>query len=484
MFKPDDQARVFGVTPVENLFITEYLPYADGDKTKVYLCGLYHSRFPLGDYNVAQMAADLNMEEGQVLSALRYWERRRLVERVSDNPPTYLFHHLGQRMLTGQDEMAGERGFIEFSETLYAQFGDRRKLRPNDISLSYEWVQDLGLPQEVVLMLLNHMSETRGLNFSFKSAQSLAVMMREDGILTTEQAEQYLSHTKRTHSGAKAVLSQFNLRRLPTEPEMALYRKWTEEWGFDDQAVLTACTETTNANNPSFSYLNGILERLKNKGGGTSPGKVEQVLRQENEDAAQAKQVLDILGAKVSVYTVLPAYLDLRTRFSDAMILLAAKSIRARGGVFEQLEPKLAAWQEQGLADEKNVLSHLKELKAFEPLMLKVFEQAGQDGRPGEHDLMRLKGWLSEGHRQDMILEAADQARSSRQKLPYIQRVLESWKKNGIATPEAAKAESAKTPDSRKRKLHFQDYDQGPETPGMYDTGIDLLKEARELHGK
>lgn len=484
MFKPDDQARVFGVTPVENLFITEYLPYADGEKIKVYLCGLYHSRFPQGDYSVAQMAAELNLEEAQVLAALRYWERRRLVERVSDNPPAYLFHHLGQRMLTGQDEMAGERGFVEFSETLYAQFGDRRKLRPSDVALAYEWVQELGLPQEVVLMLLNHMSETRGLNFSFKSAQPLAVMMREDGILTTEQAEQYLSHTKRTHSGAKAVLAQFNLRRLPTEPEMALYRKWTEEWAFDDQAVLAACTETVNANNPSFSYLNGILERLKNKGGGTSLKKVEQVLLQENEDASQAKQVLDILGAKVSVYTVMPAYLDLRTRYPDAMILLAAKSIRARGGVFEQLEPKLAAWREMGLTEEKKVLSHLKELKAFEPLMLKAFERAGQDGRPGEHDLLRLKGWLADGHSQEMILEAADQARSSRQKLPYMEKVLENWKKNGIMTPEAAKADSAKMPDSRKRKLHFQDYDQ--EQAGGQDpaTGVDLLKEARELHGK
>jgi len=32
-----------------------------------------------------------------------------------------------------------------------------------------------------------------------------------------------------------------------------------------------------------------------------------------------------------------------------------------------------------------------------------------------------------------------------------------------------------------KRKNAFQDYDQGPEQPGMYETGIDLLAEAREL---
>lgn len=252
MFHRNDQSRQFGITAVENIFITEYLPGADGDKVKVYLYGLYHSQYEQQDYGVKEMAGALSMDEGQVLAALRYWERRRLVERVNDQPPAFIFHHLGQRFMTGQDQLSGDETYIVFSEAVNTQLGSRRKLRESDISMAYEWVEELGLPQEVVLMLLNHFADTRGAHFSFKSAQTTAVMMKEEGITTTEEAEQYFSHSKHTHSGARAVLAQFNLRRLPTEPELALYRKWAEQWGFDDNAILAACQETAAANNPSF----------------------------------------------------------------------------------------------------------------------------------------------------------------------------------------------------------------------------------------
>ncbi|MDD3109180.1 MAG: hypothetical protein PHH32_00880, partial [Eubacteriales bacterium] len=86
MFDLDEQAKIFGITAVENLFFTEYLPDASGDQVKVYLWGLYQSQRGAKDYTLKQMSRDLGLEEAQVEAALRYWERRRLVERVSDKP--------------------------------------------------------------------------------------------------------------------------------------------------------------------------------------------------------------------------------------------------------------------------------------------------------------------------------------------------------------------------------------------------------------
>ena len=485
MFHRNDQSRQFGITAVENIFITEYLPGADGDKVKVYLYGLYHSQYEQKDYGVKEMAGALSMDEGQVLAALRYWERRRLVERVNDQPPAFIFHHLGQRFMTGQDQLSGDETYIVFSEAVNTQLGSRRKLRESDISMAYEWVEELGLPQEVVLMLLNHFADTRGAHFSFKSAQTTAVMMKEEGITTTEEAEQYFSHSKNTHSGARAVLAQFNLRRLPTEPELALYRKWAEQWGFDDNAILAACQETAAANNPSFSYLNGILDRLKNKVSTKESKSVEQHLKQENQDAAQVKQVLSELGKpQVSPYTLLPAFLALRENYSFEMILLAAKSVQVRNGIFEDLEPRLMSWADQGLLNESQVIAHLRALKKFEPLMHKVFELSGQDGRPGETDLLGCREWLASGHSDELILEAARQARSARQKLSYISKVLSNWQKQGIRTIDAARQADTRPAGSRGKKVAFQNYDQDQGSVEKPFVGLDLLKEARDANGK
>lgn len=483
MFSLDDQARIFGITAVENLFFTEYLSSADGDQLKVYLMGLFRSQQGQADYGVKEMALDLGLEEHQVLAALRYWERRRLVERVSDQPPSYVFHHLGQRMLTGQDTLSGDEQYVQFSEAVYTQFSKRRKLRPNDIALAFEWVADLGLPQEVVLMLLNHMSDTRGVHFSFKSAQTLAVMMKEDGVVSPEDAEQYLSHSRRTHFGAKAVLGQFNLRRLPTEPELALYRKWTQDWGFEDQAVLAACQQTVAASNPTFSYLNSILERLKNQEAGTSAEALTAHLEDEAGIISKVKQVLETLGVfSVNAHSVLTTYQELLENYSEEMILLAAKSVHANHGMFQDLEPKLLSWKQLGLNNEGDVIRHLKNLKTYEPLMFKVFETCGMQGRAGEVDLMKYQSWIEDGHSEALILEAAAQARSAAKKLPYIQSRLDDWKKEGITTPEAAK-ENSKTTGKRSKKVAFQDYNQEQNSQET-QFGPDLLKEARDLHGK
>ena len=103
MLERDDALRIFGVTSVENLFFTQYMSDADGDFVKVYLSCLYHSQLGDTGFGIAEIANELNLEKSRVEAALRYWERRRLLTRKSDDPPRYVLHSLGEHMLTGKD---------------------------------------------------------------------------------------------------------------------------------------------------------------------------------------------------------------------------------------------------------------------------------------------------------------------------------------------------------------------------------------------
>lgn len=166
------------------------------------------------------------------------------------------------------------------------------------------------------------------------------------------------------------------------------------------------------------------------------------------------------------------------------MILLAAKSVQVRNGIFEDLEPRLMSWADQGLLNESQVIAHLRALKKFEPLMHKVFELSGQDGRPGETDLLGCREWLASGHSDELILEAARQARSARQKLSYISKVLSNWQKQGIRTIDAARQADTRPAGSRGKKVAFQNYDQDQGSVEKPFVGLDLLKEARDANGK
>ena len=94
MFGFDERFAMFDITPVENLFILEYLPSAKGDYVRVYLYGLMRCYHPEQDMNLDRMSHELNMTQEEVLSAFRYWERRRLVRRISDKPPKWQYVNL------------------------------------------------------------------------------------------------------------------------------------------------------------------------------------------------------------------------------------------------------------------------------------------------------------------------------------------------------------------------------------------------------
>ena len=479
MFEQDDQSRIFGVTAVENLFFTEYLPSAEGDAVKVYLCGLFHSQLHDDGYGIKEMAKELSLDEIKIESALRYWERRRLVSRLKDNPPTYRFHHLGQRLLTGQDDWKGDNAYIAFSEAVYALFGDRRKIRPGEVATAYEWVQELGLPQGVVLMLLSHCIATRGIGFTFKYAEKLATVLREEGIAAEEDAEKYFNHDKLTRDGTKAVLRRFGLRRSPTEDELDLYRKWVGEWDFSHDDIQNACQETVKASNPSFAYLNGILEGLRRRG--TKGAPVREQLEKETELMTLTRETLNALGVRINPVAVQNAYIALLDQYPHGMILLAAEAVGRKGGKFEDLPIALQAWYARGIDDESKARAYLDKLSAQLPLIKRIMDACGQEGSPGDKDRAFIDDWLAV-FAPDLILHAAAQARSARQKFFYIDRVLKTWKEKGIQTVEEAMKEQPVSASQRpSREVGAHRYDQRQYTEEQLERNThDLIKEALE----
>ena len=92
----DDGAALFDSTPVENMFITEYMLRAPGDFVKVYLYGLMLCYHHAERMSLSSMARDLDLQEEDVERAMRYWERDGLVRRTGDNPVRYTYYYLKQ----------------------------------------------------------------------------------------------------------------------------------------------------------------------------------------------------------------------------------------------------------------------------------------------------------------------------------------------------------------------------------------------------
>lgn len=455
MFKPDDSMFLYGAMPLDHLFIRDYLPAARGDYVKVYIYGLYLSLHPAEDMSLASFARDLDMPESQAEAALRYWERRRLVTRVSDNPPEYVFRSAAQLALSGEDAMAADSDFVAFSEDVYALFGDRRKIRPAEIAQAWEWVQDLKLPQEVVLMLLTHMINTGHISFSFKKAEAEAARMAQQGIDNAEDAERYFSSSLALQQNVKAILRHLGRRRDPSEEEIRLYRKWTEEWQYSHDAVLAACRETTKGE-PTFAYLDGILEGIRRRAEkrGRQPHTADEVDVSLEADSMEKQAVRDLasaLGLNTVSRMLENVYGQLTARYDPPLVLLVAGEVGRAGGRLDQLEPTLERLAAQGINDTESAREYFDEARRVNAALLQLFERSGSSGRPTARDREQYKKWQSWGFSEQMLLLAAEQARGAARPIPYMDRVLSAWRDAGAFTSELVEKQHFPSPDAGKR---------------------------------
>ena len=149
----DEGAAIFDATPVDNMFITEYMLRAPGDYVKVYLYALMLCAHPSERMSNASMARDLDMTEEDVVRAFKYWARCGLARQTGDNPPAYALRSAKQVAMSRVQSPAEQLYHREFTEEVRRILGDRI-LTTSDYQTIFDWTDVLELPEEVVLMLL------------------------------------------------------------------------------------------------------------------------------------------------------------------------------------------------------------------------------------------------------------------------------------------------------------------------------------------
>lgn len=443
VFGFDEQFAMFDVTPVENQFILEYMPGARGDFVKVYLYGLMHCYHPLDEMSVEQMGHDLGMSKEDILAAYRHWERKGLVRRVSDNPPAWRYINVKQQFFM-HSEMPLDAAYADFAEALYAMFGNDRRLHRNELTLAYEWVEELGLPPEVVLMLIQHCMETKGKHFSFHAAEKLALQLADEKVASVEDAELVFSRDKAVFEGCKKVLRRLGKRRNPSEDEQALYHKWVREWGYAPDAIEAACAETTKGD-PTFAYLDGILRGMmrRNQNKALSSAKEVEHTRAANaERIAPLKALLSTLntGATVNEGT-LAVYDEMRALYPDEVILLAGRECARSGEGLDAVQLMLKSWKQKGLQTIGDAQAYVARFKEQNALVQVLYEAWGKRGRPTAADRALVQKWQEQlGMGQEMIFYCAAVARSADNPMPYLDRMLTAFHAQGIVDPAAAAA--------------------------------------------
>lgn len=458
---------MFGITPVENMFILEYMPGATGEFVRVYLYGLMLCHHPEMDEGIDGMARALRVDTDTILSAYRYWEREGLVARLSDNPPTFEYLTLNS-MARGAEPLDEVYKYKNFNQELQNALPGTL-LDSHEYRIANEWLDVLHLPQDVVLYMVETEIQKRNKKLPaprtlFKYLDETASKWATEGIYTIEQAEDYVKRTGAAMEYAKAVLKQFGQTRAATKDEIALAEKWMSEWNLTLDQVISGCADTVKSNVPSFAYLDKILS---------------SVLTQKDGDDDAREKVKKLLSHLGTASRPTQAHLSAYKQFIEAgfdfpaieqAAILCGENNRR---TFEDIQRKLDQWKKMGVTTLQEIEEERRIQKQFTDITLSIFERCGIDRKVVKSDISQVRIWTALIEL-DAVLYAAECAYGTDSPMKYINKLIVSWSAKGIKTLEAAQTEFAlhkaeasqlkasdKAPVYQQRNVTDDEFEQG-----------------------
>lgn len=444
-----DDAAMYDATPLDNMFIIENLPSAPEAFLKVYIYARMLCMHPeMG--GVDELSRALRLDMDVIEAAFAYWERAGFMRRVADNPPQYVMTPARGGMMNEMDRDYYK--YRDFNGELQSLFPAGKLIHPAQYALANDWLNVLGFSQDAVIALVKGVINTsRSKNPDparvFKTADKRAAQLADAGITDLAGVEREFMRDERVDQLAREVLHQFGMRRQPSEPEIKLVSKWLKDWQLDPADIISACDVTVKANNPTFAYLDTVLDNRRSSNG--SFDKMQQVFRAMGISRRPTDEHCHWYEQLLS------------EGFEHDTVELAAKQISRRANPsIIQLETLLSKWRERGLFNFQAAGEFITRLQAINREFGQLLHRANIEKRPNEDELNAYADW-KQNTPAALIEYAAECSHGKANPIAYMGTLIERWNKAGITTVEAAKSgTSAPRSQNAVRINPALDYDQ------------------------
>lgn len=265
-----------GVTIVENRFIDQYMPKANGEYVKLYLY-LLRCAGSGRELSLSSVADVLEHTEGDVKRALAYWEKLHLLDLKYDSkgslcdvrfcresgpaetaaalPDPNSLTRDRKRELKEQDQI---RQLIFVAEQYYA-----RPLTSTEQSNLLYFYDTLHFSSDLIEYLIEYCASkgSNGPHYMEKVAQE----WYRAGITTVAQAKENSNLYNKNYF---TIFNSLGIKgRNPAPAEIEYMNRWLEEFGFSIEIILEACCRTIRqTHQPNFQYANKILEQWHKNG--------------------------------------------------------------------------------------------------------------------------------------------------------------------------------------------------------------------------
>ncbi len=428
-------------TSVENQFIQKYMAIADGDAVKVYLFGLYLCQNMQGEYSLTEAADTLHLSENAVVEFFRFWEDFDLLEIVSYQP--FSVRYFPADFAKGKPKRIRTEKYSDFNKALQSLM-PKRMISASEFMKYFSVMEEYGIKPEAMLLIVRYCIDLKGENIAINYILQVAKNFAAEGITTVEQVETKLSDYVVRGDELSAILRALGSAKKPEPEDYKLFKKWTEEMGFDPAAIRFTASLLKKG---GFAKLDETLGELyANKKFGEA--EIRDFLSRKTEIRSLTLSIAKELGVYcqvVDTYTDNFVSTWLAAGFEDNSLLQLAKyCFRRERKSFEKMDELIKKLAQMGVVSAESIVAYMETEAREREFAAEVLRAAGVSRRVNNWDRDCLRNWRNWGFSDDMILKAAVLAEGKASPVPYIASVLSSWKAKGIFSPDAlARTETA-----------------------------------------
>ena len=274
-----------GDTPIENIFINDFMPMANGTYVKVYLLGYKYAYDK--DINIEvnnnTIAKHLNIPLIDVLNAWDFWEGKGIIQKIpkdSEDKYDYSVKFLNLKQLyiknnyraidmrqnmekaytSSVEDLVGANQIPEINEMFNnIDYIMRRQLVPNEKKKVLEWIHNYNMNPDIIEKAFFYGVEKKGKR-NINYVGGIVRNWYDQGITNVDAYQTHLKETDEKFYRYERIMKYLGQsNRGATEGEMEIIDKWFEEYNFSMEMVLKACEGSRKISNPNINYIDGIL---------------------------------------------------------------------------------------------------------------------------------------------------------------------------------------------------------------------------------
>ncbi len=424
-----DELAKKSFTSVENKFIIKYMPVLEPLAVKVYLFALYVYQSGLSSYTLEDFAARLNLSETEAKNYFEYLEEFELINIISLSP--FEVKILDADNVYGSPKKFKPEKYSDFTKNVQ-QIIKGRMISTNEFREYFLLLEEYAFEQNALIMIIAYCVNLKGDNIRFQYIKKVAKSFADEGATTAKKVDEKLSAYTSSTPALIRIFGAAGINRQPDIDDDKLYKKWTAELGFEEEAIISAAK---NFKAKTVEKLDAaLMELYKNKK--FDANEIEGYCKTKNSVYTATNELAKLLGVYMQnsapyVDNYVNLWCDYGYTF-DCMKTIANYCFKHNMKSFEDMNDFMRKLYKEGIVNDSGVEEYITALNAQDAFIKNLLTACGLTRKIIDWDRESLARWRSWNFSDDMIMQAAQLSAGKSNPTAYLNSILSSWKTEGI----------------------------------------------------